>query len=95
LPIDLKFWEEVYPWSMHRALRARLPPVPSFCETQFLLLNFDKLGHSMGTRHWQTLCLDTQVNNVDINVDAKFQLARMTVSRATALTNIPKISLYM
>jgi hypothetical protein len=73
---------------MHSALRARLSPVPSFCETLFLLLNVDKLGHSMGTRHWRTLCLGTQVNKVDINAHAKFQLARMTVSRVTTLTNI-------
>jgi hypothetical protein len=80
---------------MHSALRARLPPVPSFCETQFLLLNFDKLGHSMGTRHWRTLCLGTQVDKIDVNVHAKFQLARMTVSRITALENIAEITLYM
>jgi hypothetical protein len=65
---------------MHRALRARLPPVPGFCARLFLLLNIGKLGHSMGTRHWRTFCLGTQVCKVDINAHAKFQLAQMTVS---------------
>jgi hypothetical protein len=95
LPIGLKFWEEVYPKSMHRALRACLPPVPSFCETLFLLLNFDKLGHSMGTRDWQKVYFGTSIYNVGINIHAKFQLAQMTVSQVTALTNMPEISLYI
>jgi hypothetical protein len=80
---------------MHRALRARLPPVPGFCARLFLLLNVDKLGHSTGTRHWRTTCSGTGVGYVGIYAHAKFQIARMTVSKVTALANIAEISLYM
>jgi hypothetical protein len=95
LPIDLKFWEEVGTWSMHRALHARLPPVPGFCARLFLLLNIGELGHSMGTRHWRMTRSGTEVGYVSIYAHAKFQIARMTVSKVTPLANIPEISLYM